>query len=295
MVAAQSAYTPEKIVTPRIQQFFMPVLVALILAPAASCANDGSGSLSAPANLHPDCTDWSIHKLGRYEIANNVWGKGAIRNYKQCIFGSLNSNSGLSKSMGWSWRWPKVADGVKAYPSILYGKKPWNDYSTSRLLPQEIQRLDNLMVTYKVKLKSSGAVNLLLESWITKTKQAKPHERVGEVAVQLYQKNWPGQAGRFIEPVVIDGIKFDFYMEKRMHVTGDRDTWVYYGFVHKGRPVYQARLDMMKFVNYLVQHKYLNRHHYLASVELGNEVDHGEGRTEIEHFSVSVRKRKPSG
>lgn len=294
MVTAQSACTPKKIVIARIHQFFMPGLLVFILVPAASCAKDGIEPSAAPADSHPDCTDWTIRKLGRYEIANNVWGKGAIRNYQQCIFGSLDAQSGLSKSMGWSWQWPKVADGVKAYPSILYGKKPWNDYSTTRLLPSEIQQLDKLIVSYNVTSKSSGAVNLLLESWITKTKQAKPRERVGEVAIQLYQKNWPGQAGRFVESVDIGGLDFDFYIEKRMHVTGDRDFWVYYGFVHKGGPVFQARLDMMKFVNYLVQHKYMNRHHYLASVELGNEVDHGKGRTEIEHFSVRVQKRLPS-
>ncbi|MBE9525937.1 MAG: hypothetical protein IME94_03095, partial [Proteobacteria bacterium] len=53
-------------------------------------------------------------------------------------------------------------------------------------------------------------------------------------------------------------------------------------------PVLQAKLDMMKFVNYLVRHGYVDREHYIATVELGNEIDHGKGRTEVEYFSVQV-------
>ena len=73
-----------------------------------------------------------------------------------------------------------------------------------------------------------------------------------------------------------------------MRVPNDTHTWAYYGFVHKGKPVLQTKLDMMKFVSYLVNHGYIDQKHYIATVELGNEIDYGKGKTEIKYFSVQA-------
>lgn len=267
------------------KQFLFGIILLMIMTPESSSSKE-SAVLRYSGSMQPVCSAWAKIFLGEYVINNNIWGKGNINDYTQCIIGILNPQSGAPDNIGWSWSWPKASIGVKAYPSILYGHKPWNDYSTTARLPQAINQLKHLTVSYKLKTVSSGAVNLLLESWITRTDKPSPVDRVGELAVQLYQKNWPGQAGRYVESIVINGITFDFYIEKEMRVPSDTHTWAYYGFVHKGAPVLQAKLDIMKFVNYLVNHGYVNRKHYIATVELGNEVDHGEGRTEIEYFSV---------
>ena len=260
----------------------------MLMIPACSLSKEKSNALRYSSQMKPVCTAWAKISLGNYEISNNIWGKGNIHNYSQCIFGALNPRSGHPEKMGWSWNWPKMTAGVKAYPAILYGRKPWNDYPTTSHLPQAISQLKHLTVSYKVKTVSSGAVNLLLESWITRNKKSTPTDRVGELAIQLYQENWPGQAGKYVESIVINGISFDFYLEKEMRVPGDTHTWVYYGFVHKGAPVLQAKLDIINFVKYLVSHGYVDRKHYIATVELGNEVDHGKGRTEIKYFSVQT-------
>ena len=238
----------------------------------------------------PICTDWSKIAMDEYEINNNVWGKESITNYSQCIFSISSHKETETNSIGWSWDWPKVYDGVKAYPSILYGHKPWNTYSTTQYLPEAIEQLKHIMVTYNLKKSDTGAVNLLLESWITKDEVPTPDNRVGELAIQLYQKNWPGQAGEYIESTVINGISFDFYLEKKFSNSVDKHVWAYYGFVHQGTPVLKAKVDIMKFINYLVKHGYVDKNHFIATVELGNEVDYGKGRTEIDYFTVQVEK-----
>ena len=244
--------------------------------------------LASADSARPICADWAKISLGKYEVNNNVWGKEKIRHYSQCIYGTLNPQTGLPGTIGWSWDWPKVFDGIKAYPSVLYGRKPWNNYSTTSYLPQVIDKLKHVTVSYKIMTESDGAENLLLESWITRTDKPSSTDRVGELAVHLQQKNPPGQAGEYVETVVIGDIKFDFYYEKKMRVPGDSYRWAYYGFVHKGKPVLQAKVDMMQFVNYLITKGYLDPKSYLATVELGNEVDHGRGKTELQHFSVNV-------
>jgi len=241
------------------------------------------------SGAQPLCKAWATISLGEYEISNNIWGKGNIQDYSQCIFGSLKPRSDLPDHFGWLWNWPDAGVRVKAYPSILFGRKPWNNYSTTSHLPRKIKKIKQLNVSYKLETTSNGAVNLLLESWITRIAKTTPTDRVAELAIQLYQDNWPGQAGRFIRSVVIDGISFDFYVEKKMRVPGDTHTWVYYGFVHKGKPVLQTKIDMMKFVNYLVNNGYVDQEHYIATVELGNEIDYGKGKTKVEQFSVQVK------
>ncbi len=273
----------------RISTLAIIVVTALAtgMCPATSSGKNTS-NFNTSGNTRTVCSDWATIPLGEYEMQNNVWGKRNIRNYSQCIFGKYDFGSAQPVNIGWTWDWPALFVGVKAYPSILYGRKPWNSYSTSPYLPRSIEQLKHLSVSFKIKTKAKGAVNLLLESWITKSSTPSPKDRVGELAIHLYQNKWPGQAGAYIKPVVIDGIAFDFYVDKHINVPGDTHHWVYYGFVHKGGPLLQAKLDIVKFTDFLVRQGYVNRQHYIATVELGNEIDHGEGETLIENFSVEV-------
>lgn len=259
----------------------------IMLWPVFSIAN-AEGAVHAKESKKPVCTDWATLELGEYEINNDVWGKRQVQGYSQCIFGTMNSKTDLPSDFGWYWYWPKAFDGVKSYPSILYGRNPWNTYSTTLALPREIDKLRHIFVSYKLRSESTGAVNLLLESWITRKRDAAPEDRVGELAIQLFQIKWPGQEGHFIRTIKINGIPFDFYVAWKSRAPGDNGRWVYYGFVHKAKTVLKANIDIMQFVNYLVSQGYLDRRNYLATVELGNEVDHGEGRTDVEHYSVKI-------
>jgi len=271
-----------------LKQLSVVILIAIIYMPVCHAEQDNTDSV-IPGNTKAICRDWAVISLGRYEINNNVWGKSNINDYKQCIFGSSDDTSGSPGTFGWNWSWPKIYDGVKAYPSILYGRKPWNKYSTTSKLPRKIDQLHHVTISYQLETQFSGAVNLLLESWITKTALAKPEERMGELAIQLYQNDWPGQAGKFVTTVTINDIPFEFYVDKKITAPGDNLTWAYYGFVHKGKYITNATLDIMQFVDYLVRKGYVNTNHYLATVELGNEIDHGSGHTTIRHFSVSIQ------
>lgn len=262
---------------------FLRVMLVLILYIIYSCS-----TFFLNDNRMPNCTDWSLITLGEYEISNNVWGKGNINNYSQCIFTFPNQNDTSTKMTGWSWNWPKIYDGVKSYPSILYGYKPWNKYSTTKNLPKKISEVKNIIASYDLNMVDTGAVNLLLESWITKTEHPAPEDRVAELAIQLYQKKWPGQAGEYIESTIINGINFDFYIDESISNAVDEHHWIYYGFVHPGEPVLKANVDIMEFVNYLINKNYVDKSHYIATVELGNEIDYGNGKTEIKHFSVNV-------
>lgn len=257
----------------------------ILIVSLMSCSQTGAKtSISTADNT---CKDWAKFIQGEFELHNNVWGKEHIAGYKQCIFRSGAANKHFTQ-MGWNWDWPVKSESVKAYPSLLFGRKPWHSYSTTTRLPVKIDNLKHLKVTFDITSRASGSLNMLLESWITSKKYAGPNQRKGELAIHLYQHNVPGEAGEYIETVNLSGFSFRFYLEKHMTVPGDDYSWPYFAFVHPGKPILHATLDIRQFVDYLLEHHYINRSQYLATVELGNEIYHGNGKTVIKDFSINT-------
>lgn len=263
------------------------IITGLLLSAGNMVWGEAAGHSSG--KLHTQCSDWATIDLGHYQLNNDVWGKRGLVGYSQCIYKIPGSNGDSTGRFGWYWHWPRAFDGVKSYPSVFYGRDLWSQHATTKALPKAIFRLRHIYVNYKIKSRHTGAVNLLLESWITRNARPRHGDRLGELAIQLSQIKWPGQEGKYIENVKIDGINFAFYLAKKTHAPGDHDRWAYYGFVHKPQTLLNARVDIMQFVKYLVRKGYVDRRSYIATVELGNEIDHGKGRTQVEHYSVIVQ------
>jgi hypothetical protein len=64
------------------------------------------------------CGDWDQIRFDEYYLNNNVWGKGTITGYSQCVF--VKKQNGLYE-FGWTWRWPHIGGTVKAFPEVAYG------------------------------------------------------------------------------------------------------------------------------------------------------------------------------
>jgi len=222
------------------------------------------------------CDDWSeIGIDDEYIISNNVWNKGDITSYKQCIF---KKDNGLI--YGWLWRWP-VTDNkkdVKAYPEIIYGWKPWNDNSTTINLPIQIVNIGQIIVSHDIILHAIGIYNMSFDLWITNSSTPNENNITREVMIWLdKEKLEPG--GDFIKRVTIGGEDYDFYKT-------DWD-WTYFAFV-KVSPKLKGITKIHEFVNYLIQEGYVSTDEYLASIEIGNEIAEGRGNTIIRRYSIEV-------
>lgn len=247
-------------------------------------------SLAPHATWKKSCQDWATFKALQYELSNNTWGKQDIKDYEQCIY----QNTANPMQAGWSWRWPKLWNGVKAYPSLMYGYKPWNRHSTTQTLPLQLTELDSLTVNFAAEMEYEGAVNLLLEAWLTDSPDPKPYDRTSEIAIHLMQHQWPGQGGDYYDSVTIDRHTYDVYINHKMKVPGDDHTWSYLSFVNTGRPVLRGEINLKAFVDYLLEKRMIIETEYLTSVELGNEIDHGTGHSRIHYFHTLVNS-KPAG
>ncbi|MEZ5449446.1 MAG: hypothetical protein R3E89_10830 [Thiolinea sp.] len=242
------------------------------------------------AGWKKSCEDWATFASGDIELNNNTWGRQNEWHYQQCIY----QNREQPQRMGWEWKWPQHKEGVKAYPSLMYGHKPWNRQSTTTALPRRLDQLQNIQVNFSTQMQYSGSVNLLLEAWLTDSAKPQPADRTSEIAIHLMQHQWPGQGGDYHDSVVIDGHAFDVYINHHMTVPGDPHTWSYLSFVNTGKPLLRGRINLKAFLDYLLAQGMIVPSEYLTSVELGNEIEYGEGESRVDYFRVHTQDKPQS-
>ena len=92
------------------------------------------------------CNDWAQMQIGSQLIENNVWGKGDIVDYTQCIYKTS------SNKFGWHWDWPYSGDNVKSYPEVIFGKKPWSNESTHPSLPTQLSAIKTFTVDFALDM-----------------------------------------------------------------------------------------------------------------------------------------------
>ncbi|MBT3608368.1 MAG: T9SS type A sorting domain-containing protein [Candidatus Marinimicrobia bacterium] len=219
------------------------------------------------------CNGWAQETLGPYIIENNIWGQGSINNYTQCIYITEDS------SFGWNWDWPNQGYNVKAYPEVIYGKKPWSSQSTHPSLPVKIGDVESFVVDFDLTMSGSGSYNLAFEFWVTSDSMSMEDEITTEVMIWTDQ-NIIEPAGTQIAIPFFDGYYYNLYQEIF-------DGWTYFAFV-SDTPQHQGTLNVYNFLSYMVALGLLDQDEYIGSFEMGNEVVYGTGSTDIHEFSVSI-------
>jgi len=223
-----------------------------------------------------NCNGWSQFTIGSYLVENNVWGQGNITDFTQCIY---RTGSGDSIHFGWNWDWPIGNSDVKAYPEVIFGKKPWSTSSTNTALPIKIQNLDEFYVVYDLDMVATGSYNLAFEFWVTTDSMSSETGITTEVMIWM-DNNLIGPAGNIIGTVTFDG--FDYYLYQ-----ANWDSWTYFAFI-SAEPQYNGVLGVHHFVDHLVSQGMLNPDEYFADFELGNEVVYGMGQTDIQQYEIYV-------
>ena len=221
------------------------------------------------------CDPWDQQVMGAYLIENNVWGQGNIDNYSQCIYTTTDS------VFGWNWDWPAIGTNVKAYPEIIFGKKPWSNSSTNNVLPIRLNNIETFEVSFDIESEASGSYNLAFEFWVTADSMSNQNEITTEVMIWT-SNNLLEPAGNQISVVFVDGYYYNLFK-------ADFDNWVYYAFISNDDQ-FNGTLNIDNFINYMVSIGHLNPNEYLASFELGNEIVYGEGQTNINHYSIHINE-----
>jgi hypothetical protein len=244
-----------------------------------------------------DQSNYPVAKTGDFEwivfddfiILNNPWGKGSVKKYREMIF---KANADSAAPFGWKWDWPvERTDDVKAYQCLSYGWNPWMADRTNKVLPVAIGNIAELSVSYDVAMSASGKYNLSFDFWITEYPgNTDPLELnvKREFMVWIDRKDSGIDQYWYVGPVIIDGDYYEFYRLKDLKGTlSSRDFMIFI----KKVPIRSGKLDITKFLEYLLKKKYVKEGEFFKNIDFGNEVWHGEGETVVNEFSVTLETK----
>lgn len=259
-------------------------MLAVILAACTSLPQEGGSLvLPTPDSLSMHCANWAKVSLGPYRVQNNTWGKGKLTGWKQCV--GLGIGQDQSAVARFTWDWPQAGRGIKAYPAIIYGRKP-GALSTASTLPHRINALKALRVDYSVSVSHQGAANIAFDIWLTQTNSPSAFSAppiTHEIMIWLDSFGGVIPEGAYLETTEIDGTLYDVHMASK-HGGG----WQYIAFNPQVPQLGQRSTNIHSFLTYVQNKGHLTGQEYVASVELGSEIESGRGELKIEHFEVRV-------
>ena len=176
------------------------------------------------------CRDWEELGEGGYVYVNNVWNKGSIVDYEQCVMRRVVDGE---NQYGWRWRWPSQSPAVaaaaqslpsrfsspigqhhtpnhevRAFPEVRYGHHP-HSVPTTPDLPVQISAIRQLRVDYEAYMAADGDYNLAFDLWITNDNPPTPEGTTHEVMIWVDRTDWaPSGPEHHVAEVEIDGSEF---------------------------------------------------------------------------------------
>ena len=231
-----------------------------------------------------ECADWNRLSVDHYQIENNVWNKGNIESYQQCVFISDRNDD---YDAGWAWNWPGIRFNVVAYPNIIFGKNPWLP-STSPELPLLIDEIDCLETKFDVNQTGSGKGNLSFDLWITNDLSSDPSTITHEIMIWLSHQGFRS-AGSRVDTIYVDGNKVGVW-KKENHNPSDDYQWTYLAFVYHS-DLMEGSINFYDFLHYLVKKDHITSESYLAGIQLGNEIVSGHGKSLIRNYEINFCDR----
>jgi hypothetical protein len=215
---------------------------------------------------------------GELVVENNAWGAGQVSRFRQCVYTGPPGDR-----LAWTWDYPVEApDAVKAYPEVIFGKKPFSPGpSTTPLLPRPLIPLPSLRVEFDCRTEARGRFNAAFEIWLTNSPTATEESITHEVMFWVGHGGDPQPAGSFARTVTLaDGRTSDLWI-------GPMRSWKYLAFVFR-EPVTGGTIDFGPYLGHLLDHGDIPADGYVADVEFGNEVWYGSGSTVLERYRVTV-------
>ena len=215
------------------------------------------------------CGDNETASDGNRLFRSNVWRR--LGAGEQCLFHN-----------GWVWTWEDVGYDVQAFPSAAIGRSPWASHSTDPRFPVKIGDLQQLDVMADVVTEATGEFNTVLDIWLIDKAPADAQGIQAELMVWLF-RGALNPAGTSRGTRVVKGASYELFV-------GETDGEIYAAFVPK-EAVRTGLVDVLAFVQQLLDEGLVSPAWYISVVEVGNEVVSGSGATIVNGYAVDVELR----
>ena len=235
--------------------------------------------------FHMQCEEAVTAASGSYEVENNVWGKGALTDWSQCVGATNSTRRGLAAR--WTWDWKSQDNQVKAFPEVVFGHKPGTARSTTPLLPRKLGEMRRVVMDYDISTQRNGTGNLSVDIWLTDTPTpttfaVPPITHEVMIWLETFGPMYAG--GEQIDTVSIHGIPYRVYVGEKFDLG-----WRYIAFKPENTPMQPvAQLDLMPYLLYLQTKGLVTPESHVANINLGNEIISGAGTTQVNHLAIDV-------
>ena len=231
------------------------------------------------------CSEFALINQGEVKIENNTWNATNLAqgSYEQCIYQYTNAGENWA---GWKWSYPDTAEGINAYPELIYGKKPWHSSSTTTALPVVISAVERLKVQYEVAIsRNDGEYNLAFDNWISSAASSRPEDIQFEFMIwEDYHAITP--FGDFIANVDTPNGAYKLYIgDPTWEPEGTN--WTYIAFVRTSTRR-EGTVDVDVLLQYLVDQDIVPAESFLSTIEFGTEVGNSKGYAVVKSFDVSL-------
>jgi len=270
---------------------------ALASAPTstASTPSPASGAVALVQAL--GCgANLSLNTAGGRRLVNNTWNQAAAgsRAWSQCL---QQRGSGSTLQLGWTWRWPDDGTQVFAYPEIVIGAKPWDaGPGNDARFPRRVADTHHLAVSYDVQTTRSGNSNLALSIWLIRTPQVAAVPVIDDITTEIMV--WTDYSAAMVSndgstqkrgEISVGGRVWEVWAAESWGdaSNGTSHRWTFVTYVAKTTGT-TVSVDAKAFLDDAVARGLASADHYVASVELGNEIASGSGSTWVRALSVTL-------
>lgn len=235
-----------------------------------------------PAQAAGACNNGGSYDMGKYWIANNLWGAGSGSGW-QCIW--KNSQSGDNISWGTNYSWSGSGYSVKSYDAAVLGWQ-WGWRHTGTGLPVQLSANRNINTGYSYNVRhSGGAMDVSYDMWLhPMSNPGSSTAPSDEVMIWTYRAGGAGPAGTRQATVNLAGTSWDLY---RGRITSGSSSWNIYSFVRTSNTNSSA-FNIRDFLNNLVGRGWMSSSKYLTSVQAGTEIFTGSGQLDVTNYYTNV-------
>ena len=273
----------------------MTTVISALLASLSGCGGGGSSeptsnvssilTANSSAEVNLSCRDWKFINSGDTAVENNIWGyrRATFTDWHQCVgIGTTVTGDTVGR---WTWDWKnEPASGIKAYPEIIYGKKPAKE-STNTKLPIKVQYIQEMSLDLDYVTAATGEYQMLIDLWITSTDNASTWDTppvTREIMINIEKSNYC-QPAPLCETHVISGRNWGVSVQD---VSG---SWQRVQFNSNTSLTGRNTFDLKAFLDHLKSIGQLRDDEYVSSIEFGTEIYSGQGETRVNKFRVTVK------
>lgn len=281
------------------------VLTSLVVATLVGCGGGSSPSTTAATGNDETVTDaaaspisaiafepvtvsscdkssYALLPLGDYALTTNLWGKGKVTDFTECIRGSsvgtvINNTAvqtGVNAEFSWNWPTDNSSSDIKAYPEILY--RPGGKGLTS--IP--FTDVAGLTLNHDVSISATGDYNVAYDIWVDSTATTDHWPHKAEIMIKV-QQTW--NDAPLLDTITVDGNQYDVFEHTARTEFSQWDVLV---FASK-KPLLKASIPLKPFIDYLVSKNYLLQADHISTIEFGTELKRGTGTATTNSYSVT--------